>query len=209
MKLYDFLKEYGLNANDIKNRIISGQILVNGEPRESDYSLGNVTNVYDQGFFLEILYSLPYYDKYVNQLMFLGLPNLIGGETNIKNQLTDFLTDFKSIQISKDHIIIVKVDNSIEPKEKLDIVWDIESKKPFNREFELPKEVDDSEKIEKLLSDKEKVEKQLSNPGFIKNAPKFKIEAAQKRLGNINKQLSDLKSNLNEGRISSFTNFKY
>lgn len=205
MKLYDFLKEYGLNANDIKNRLKSNQILVNGEPKEKDYDLGNITHVYEQGFFMQELYKQPFYENHVEQLMFFGIENLINNESNIDNELTEFLSNYQMIQISKDSIIFIKYDNSEDPKETLDIEWNIEGESKFRRTIDVPKEADESELIEKLKKDREKVKKQLSNPGFINNAPKFKVEAAEKRLNNIEAKLAEL---TNESRIASFADFK-
>ena len=208
MKLYDFLKEYGLNANDIKNRINSNQILVNGIPKDRDYNLGKITHVYEQGFFMQKLYEQDFYDMYKNQLIFFGLENLISGESNISNELTEFLSEYESIQISKDNILFIKRDKNKDYKgDFLDIEWNIEGQSKFNRKVDLPKDIDQSEIISNLEKEKEKLEKQLSNKGFINNAPKFKIEAAEKRLRVINSKLDGLTTN--ESRIFSFSEFEY
>jgi len=204
MKLYDLMKEYGIPAKESRTRLKNNQVEVNGEVQGADYDLGNVTEVYDQGFFLQKLYELPNYDKIHNQLMFFGLSNLMSGESNIENELTDFLKDYKIVKISKDTNIIVRFDNEKPKGESVEIIWNIEGGKDI-REFELPKETDNTEMIAKLQSDKSKVEKQLSNPGFVNNAPKFKVDQAKKRLDNILKKLSDL--GVNEKHVMNFSNF--
>lgn len=204
MKLYDLLKEYGIFANELRQRFQNKQILVNGNPEQGDYDLGNVTHVYDQGFFLSELYDIPNYDKWSGQLLMIGIENLMSGESNIKNELTHFLKDFKMVQVSKDVAIFVKSGDKFTG----DIMFHIEGSDQDTRKIDLPDEVDESEIINKLKGDRDKVMKQLSNPGFIKNAPKFKVDAAQKRLDNINNKLSELGVQLNESFVKKFNNFK-
>lgn len=191
MKLYDLMKEYGIPAKESKTRLNNKQIEVNGESQGADYDLGNVTEVYDQGFFLQKLSEIPVYKKFETQLMFIGLANLMSGESNIENELTDFLKDYKMIQISKDTSIFIKTDNNKPSGNKVNIQWYIEGGKK-EREFKLPKEIDNSEMIDKLKINKANLEKQLSNQGFLNNAPKFKVDQAKNRLENINKKLAEL-----------------
>jgi len=202
MKLYDLLKEYGMFAKELRARLENNQILVNGEPQKGDYDLGNVTHVYDQGFFLEELYNMPNYDKWVNQLMFFGLVDLIGGESNIENELTNFLKNYKMIQISKESAVFVKIGNN--PVDE--IVIHKETKGKTTVKVESPEEVDQTTLINKLKSDRDKVNKQLSNPGFVNNAPKFKVDAAQKRLDVLNDKLKEL--GVNESIVTRFKDFK-
>lgn len=199
MKLHDLLKEIGLPANEIRARFKANLIEVNGESKDGDYNIGNISNVYDQGFFLEKLYELPNYEKHYKQIVAFGLENLMSGESNIKNDLTDYLEKFKMIKLSKSKFIFVeKAESEV-------------SKINFHMEevsLSGMREIEKTEKpkinTEKLLKDKEKVEKQLNNPGFLNNAPKFKIDAAKNRLERIEKQLEEL----NENKIFKFSDFK-
>lgn len=203
MKLFDFLKEYGLFANELRTRLQNKQILVNGVSQPGDYDLGNVVEAYDQGFFLSKLYKLPSYELYKNQIMIFGLDSLMSGESNIQNELTDFLKDYKMIVISKENAIFIKTSEG----EQVDnILFQRETKGKFSQEIEKPKQIDNSEMIAKLQSDKIAVEKQLSNKGFVNNAPKFKVEQAQRRLENIIKKLQEL--GVNESVIVKFKDFE-
>ena len=202
MKLYDLLKEYGMFANDIRKRLQDNQILVNGEPKEGSYDLGNIAKIFDMGFFLEVLYKSPNYNKYKSQIEIFGLDSLMGGESNIKNELTDFLTNYKMIQISKESIIFVET--SINPTDKI-IFYKEGTGKSIIEIDNTTNEVDIQEVIDKLKSDKANAEKQLSNPGFIKNAPPFKLEAAKKKLDNLNKKLQEL--GVSENIVTKFKNF--
>lgn len=204
MKLYDFMKEYGIPAKESKTRLNNRQVEVNGEVQGSDYELGNVIEVYDQGFFLQKLYELPNYETIHSQLMVFGLENLMSGESNIENTLTDFLKDYKMVKLSKDTFAFVKTSGESPKGDTVDIMWHLESGKE-TKEFELPKEKGDDELIAKLQADKAKVEKQLSNQGFVNNAPKFKVDAAKKRLEVLKKKLSEL--GVNE-HVMDYYNFK-
>lgn len=188
MKLYNFLKEYGLKANDIKNRFKNKQIIVNGNVEAGDFELDNIKSVYEQGFFMSKLSKMTFYEKLSNQIMFFGLENLINGGTNIKNELTEFLSDFNMIQISKDTIIFIELSKS----EIENITWKLEGKNIFTTKVEDNKELDKTDLINKTLSDIVKINKQLSNKGFIENAPKFKVENAQNRLARLEKKLYEL-----------------
>jgi valyl-tRNA synthetase len=188
MELFEFLKEFGLNANDIKARLSNKQILVNGRVSTRDLDLGNISEVHDQGFFIRKLTKLPLWEKHSQQIMFWGLENLLG--TNIQNDLTEFLSDFKMIQISKDDIIFVKTSFG-EDKEILEVEWNIEGESTFTREIDISTESNE-ELIQRLEESRVKVVKQLSNKGFLNNAPKFKVDAAQNRLEKIESQLKEL-----------------
>lgn len=202
MKLYDFLKKYGIFANEIRQRLQSNQILVNGSPQDGDYDLGNVTHMFDSGFFLPELYKMPNYDKWSSQIMVIGLENLMTGESNIQNELTDYLKDYIMIQISKENAIFAKVGD----RKTNNIIIHKEGDSAKSVEVEEVKEVGQEDIIAKLKSDKAKIDAQLSNPGFVKNAPQFKIDAAKKRLDVINSRLSDL--GVNESYMKRFNNFK-
>jgi valyl-tRNA synthetase len=203
MKLYDLLKEYGIPAKESKTRLNNNQIEVNGEKRKGDYELGHVSDVYDQGKFLMHLKRNTDFNKYKNQLMFFGLANVMGGESNIENEITEFLKDYKMVLISKERGIFIKI--SDKPVDKVN--FHIEGKNSFEQEIELPEEKSDEEEIEKLKSDKAKVEKQLNNPGFVNNAPKFKVDQAKNRLKRIEDKLKELGVNEHVMNYNNFRNF--
>lgn len=188
MELYEFLKEYGLNANDIKARFSNKQILVNGGVSTKEFDIGNISEVYDQGFFMKKLQKLPLWEKHSQQIMFWGLENLL--ESNIQNDLIKFLSNFKMIQISKDDIIFVKTSFGKE-KDVLEVTWNIEGESTFVSEIDMSKESNE-ELIQRLEESRVKVVKQLSNKGFLNNAPKFKVDSAQNRLEKIESQLKEL-----------------
>ena len=200
MRLYDLMKEYGIPAKDSKQRLANKQIKVNGVIRGGDYNLGSVTDVYDQGFFLEELYKLPNYSKLSNQIMFFGLENLF--DSNISNELTDFLKDYKMIVVSKNNAVFVKVTNG--NKDELNITYHLEGDSDFDRKFEPPKEVSQDEVLKKLRSDLEKVEKQLSNKSFVNNAPTFKVESAKKRSEVLKSKIDSIVKN---ERVYSFDRY--
>lgn len=202
MKLYDLLKEVGLPANEIKARLAQNIIKVNGESKGRDYDLGPIKAVYDEGFFFDKLYELPNYEKHYKQLKFFGIENLMSGESNIENELTDFLKNFKLIQLSRESFIIVETTDT-----QGDVYFHREETSQTGlRKIETPQEkgVD----IEKLKGDKAKVEKQLNNPGFLNNAPQFKIDAAKKRLEKLNQMIADAGGEVSEKKILKFSNFK-
>lgn len=192
MKLYDLMKEYGIHAKSAKKRLANKQIKVNDEVRGGEYQLGNVTDVYDQGFFLEELYKRPEYKKFSDQIIFLGLSNIF--DSNISNELSNFLSIYKMIELSKNNAIFIKVEKGGE-KDKLDITFHVESESTFHKEFKEPEESNKEETLDKLKSDLEKVEKQLSNDSFINNAPAFKVESARKRKENIKAKIDMLINN--------------
>ncbi len=203
MKLSDLLKEYGMFANDIRKRLQDKQILVNGESKEGDYDLGNIAKIFDMGFFLEVLYKSPNYNKYKFQIEIFGLDSLMGGESNVKNELTDFLTNYKMIQISKESIIFVET-STTDQTDEIIFYKDGTGKSKIKIDTS-SNEVDIQEVIDKLKSDKANVEKQLSNPGFIKNAPPFKLDAAKKKLDNLNRKLQEL--GVSENIVTRFKDF--
>ena len=173
MKLTEILKQYGLPVDEIKSRFNKKQILVNGESVDSNYSIKDLGKVIDFGFFFNNLSKLPFYNKYIKQIEYLGIENLMGGESNIENDMTNYLKEFLIVKISKSNSLIIK-------------------KGEINKSFILQKEgegerlikVEDKKvnQTELLLKRKEKLEKQLSNQKFLKNAPEFKIKEAKSKL---------------------------
>lgn len=194
MKLYDFLKEFGIPAKEAKTRLSNKQIEVNGVSQDGNFNLGNIDTVYDQGFFMRELSKLDNFNNHYNQLIIFGLSNLIGGGSNIKNSLTDFLSDYLMVKVSKETLVFIKLrkKNLIENQTSYSIEWDLEGRRSELRDFEIVQEVDNTEMIDKLKSDLDKVNKQLSNPGFMDKAPQFKIDGAIKRKDIILSKLTEL-----------------
>lgn len=93
-KLSDILKEHGLFSKDIKQRISSGQIKINGEPVFENIDL-NITEIHDAG---EFLFDVLKNDLDRAKILIFGL----------ENWLED--TIFKMIRISRKQAFIVKVE---------------------------------------------------------------------------------------------------
>jgi hypothetical protein len=202
MTLYNTLKEYGMFSNELRTRLSNNQILVNGNPKQAGFDLGNVIHIYDQGFFLEELYKIPNYYKFTSQLLFLSLVNLMSGESNIENELIEFLKDFRMIQTSKDIAVFVKISKT----PVAEVVIHREGSSETTSKIEKPKEVGHVDEINKLTAARDRLNKQLSNPGFVKNAPQFKIDDAKKRLAVLNSKLRD--ETINEVIVSRFSDFE-
>jgi hypothetical protein len=202
MTLYNTLKEYGMFSNELRTRLSNNQILVNGNPKQAGFDLGNVIHIYDQGFFLEELYKIPNYYKFTSQLLFLSLVNLMSGESNIENELIEFLKDFRMIQTSKDIAVFVKISKT----PVAEVVIHREGSSETTSKIEKPKEVGHVDEINKLTAARDRLNKQLSNPGFVKNAPQFKIDDAKKRLADLNSKLRD--ETINEVIVSRFSDFE-
>ena len=183
MRLRDALREYGLNVNDIKDRVQQNQIFINGEKTNNeDIVIGNIKSIYDEGFFLQKLYKQSFYENFKNQLLFFGVENLI--DSNIENELTNFLSNFLLVKIKKDKSIFIELTKN----ENNQISFFIDGIGNFSKNIPKSNGID----IEKLKKDKEKVEKQLANQNFINKAPRFKIEAAKKRLIKLNNRLIEI-----------------
>ena len=184
MRLRDALREYGLNVNDIRDRVKQSQVFINGKQvLNEDITIGNVKSVYDEGFFLQKLYKQSFYKNFQHQLLFFGVENLI--DSNIKNELTNFLSNFLLIKIKKDKSIFIELSK----EENDQIIFFINGVSNFKKDTPKSNNIN----IDKLKKDKIKVEKQLANQGFISKAPKFKVEAAKKRLIKLNNKLEEIK----------------
>lgn len=206
MTIYDLLKEYGYDANDLRARFKNKQIELNGEVANKNTDIGFAKEVYDQGFFLAKLYELPFYSDFADQLVFVGLENLIHGESNIKNDMTEFLKDYNMLKVSKTKTLFFSTYDKKPEGDTATIQFHVETKGKFDQEVEIPEEKDDSEIVDKIKADIDKVEKQLSNPGFVNNAPKFKVDAAKNRLETLKKKLADMGVN-ESNNIKRFKDF--
>jgi len=122
MKLSEILKQQGLFSQDIRVRIKSKQIQINGESISEDIEIdcvvtkntkkdatghefgGEVAAVVDAGDFIFNLIKSN--EKWLCQLKVFGLDELLG--TNIENDLTLFLKKFIFLKISKKQILVVE-----------------------------------------------------------------------------------------------------
>lgn len=206
MTVYDLLKEYGYDANDLRARFKNKQIELNGDVVDKNTDIGFAKEVFDQGFFLAKLYELPFYSDFSDQLSFIGIENLIHGESNIKNDMTEFLKDYNMLKVSKTKTLFFSTYDEKPEGDTATIQFHVETKGKYETEVEIPEEKDDSEIVDKLKADINKVEKQLSNQGFVNNAPKFKVDAAKNRLETLKKKLADMGVNESKG-IKRFKDF--
>lgn len=203
MDLQEILKSYGMSVGDIKSRISTGSIKLNGEEvSNSRQDVGEISEVRDFGKFLQILQKEIDFDKYKNLLLLTGFDDLMAGESNIENDLTDFLKDWSLVRTSTTSGFFMKKGK---PDEK-GVLFDIDGHKTDFRVVEEPKQETtiDIDKLKKDLSD---VNKQLSNPGFLKNAPQFKVDAAKAKKERLEKQLADAGVSESFRFIKKFNNF--
>lgn len=113
MKLFDIIKKQGLFANELRQRVKNGQILLNGEMIESDIELDIETEeikdeivaiVTEPGDLLcDIIKNNP---ELIPQLKFFSIEGLI--DSNIQNNLTNILNQFIAIRISKKEMFMLK-----------------------------------------------------------------------------------------------------
>ena len=186
--LQDLLKEWGLKVNDIKSRLSSGTIEVNGVIIDDiKFNLEEISEARSAGSFLPIFMESGLLEKYKDSISFFRLCNLMSGESNIENELTEFLKDWKMVTITSQNSIFVKIGT---PSNK-GILFDIEGNKPTFIKIDtnnVRTEID----VEKLKRDLDKVKKQLGNPGFVNNAPEFKVKEAQAKQKRLEDKLASL-----------------
>jgi hypothetical protein len=188
MILKDLLKEWGLKVNDIKSRIDSNTLVVNGDVvTDLNMEFGDISEVISHGSFLQRFVNSGLFDKYKDSIKVFGLCNLMSGESNIDNELTRFLTDWKMIEVANQTAIFIRLGN---PSEK-GVLFDVEGQNPDFRSVIIVSEKS-SVDIDKLKADLEKVNKQLNNPGFMKSAPKFKIDEAEAKRVRLETKLKEL-----------------
>ena len=102
MKISDILKSKGIYSKEIKARLSNGNIKLNDETIKEDIDL-DINDVEDVG---EFLFKLVSNKNYVEQLKFFGLENIIN--SNINNDLTNFLNNFFILRFSKKDLLILK-----------------------------------------------------------------------------------------------------
>jgi hypothetical protein len=205
MNLQEILKSYGMNVGDIKSRISTGSIKMNGEEVEDPRKdIGEISEVRDFGKFLNILQDSIDFDKYKNLLILTGFDDIMSGESNIKNELTEFLKDWMIVRLSTTNGFFMKRGT---PSNE-GVLFDIDGHKPEFRIVEAPVQKQ-SVDTEKLKSDLDAINKQLSNPGFMKNAPQFKVDAALSKKERLEKLLADAEGTNESLRyLKKYQNFK-
>lgn len=203
MDLQEILKSTGMTVGDIKSRIDNDTIKLDGEVvKDPRKDLGDISEIRDFGKFLIVFKKSVDFKKHQNLLMLIGFDDLMAGETNIKNELTDYLKDWHFVRTSSSTGIFVKKGK---PDEK-GILFDLDGKKLEYKKIEV--EVKPKVDIEKIKKDLATVNKQLSNKGFIEKAPKFKVQQAKDRKERLEKQLADAqKSNESFRFIKNFNQF--
>ena len=108
MKISGILKSRGLFSNDIKIRFKNKQILLDNKVLMSDIDLplNNMDNVYDVGDFI--------FNKISNnkiwslRCVLFGFDTLFDIDRNFNDDLTDFLSDYHLLKISKKDSLILK-----------------------------------------------------------------------------------------------------
>lgn len=187
MDLQEILKNIGMNVGDIRSRVSSGVIKLNGEEvKDVRKDLGDISEVRDFGKFLSVLQKEIDFNKFKDLLMLVGFDDIMSGESNIKNELTDYLKDWSLVRTSSSSGFFMK---SGKPDDK-GILFDMEGHKKEWKKIEVSQRTSDVD-VEKLKKDLEIVNKQLSNKGFMNNAPEFKIKAAKDKKERIEKQLAE------------------
>jgi hypothetical protein len=112
MLLSDILKlDIGLFSKDVNSRIKNGQIRLNGNSINKDIEMPNLQRdrsgklmIIDAGSFIfNIIRKNP---SWIDKMKIFGFENLF--DTNIDNDLTDFLSEFIFLKISRKEFFIVK-----------------------------------------------------------------------------------------------------
>jgi hypothetical protein len=186
--LQDLLKEWGLKVNDIRSRIGNDTIEINGEiVSDIKLPLGVISEARSTGSFLQIFMDSGLFTKFGKVIPTFGLCNLMSGESNIENELTKFLSEWKMVTISSHNSIFLKLGVPGDGG----VLFDREGDKPTFIKMSTGSDVIVVD-VDKLKSDLEKVNKQLSNPGFVDNAPEFKVSEAKARQKRLEEKLAIL-----------------
>ena len=187
MDLQEILKNTGMNVGDIRSRVSSKVIKLDGEEvTDVRKDLGEISEVRDFGKFLNVMKKDIDFKKYQDLLMLVGFDDLMAGESNIKNELTDYLKDWHLVRTSSSSGFFMKKGK---PDDK-GILFDMEGQKKEFKKIEVSsgkQEVD----IEKVKKDLAAVNKQLSNKGFVEKAPEFKVKQAKDKKERLEKLLAD------------------
>lgn len=101
--LSEILKNRGLFSKDIKTRFAQKQIRVNGDVIENDINI-DMEGILDIG---EFIFALISNNIWALRIQIFGLEELM--DSNIKNDLTEFLKQFKIVRTSKKDIFVIKL----------------------------------------------------------------------------------------------------
>jgi len=117
MKITDILKEKGLFSKDIRTRLKNGQLRLNGEVIKEDVEvttmkLSEVEGeevtiddiIEDAGDFL--FFNIVKDPVWLHRCQIFGFEELFN--SNISNDLTDFLSMFNLLRLSKRELIVIK-----------------------------------------------------------------------------------------------------
>lgn len=178
MDLQEILKATGMTVGDIRGR----NIKLNGEDLENTrIDIGDISEVHEIGKFIDRIDK-----KWKNLILLVGLDNLMSGQSNIQNDLTELLKDWYFLRTSATEAFFLKRGIA----DERGILLNLEGQKVEYKKIEEPKR-SHSIDIEKLKSDLEAVNKQLSNQAFVNKAPEFKVKAARERKERLERQIAD------------------
>lgn len=102
MKISEILLQNGLFSKEIKDKLNAGQIFINGIPTKENIELGEITFQQEIGCFICELCKNTSWSR---QLNFIGPEDLV--ESNVKNDLTTHLSNFRIIRFSKKNAIVI------------------------------------------------------------------------------------------------------
>jgi valyl-tRNA synthetase len=204
MDLQEILKIIGMNVGDIRSRVSTGSIKLNGDEVEDvRKDIGEISEVRSLGSFIQKLQKDIDFERWSNLLLVTGFDNLMAGESNINNELTEYLKDWSLLRTSGSDGFFIKKGNP----DKRGILFHIEGQKEEFRNIEVSDKIQKID-IEKIKSDLAAVEKQLSNKGFVDKAPEFKVKQAKDKKERLEKLLADAeKANESFRFIKNFNQF--
>lgn len=113
MKLFEILKQQGLFANDLRQRVKNGQISINGDVIKNDIELNielnedSTAKIIETGNFISKLILSKNGEIFAKQLKMIGIENLF--DSNIDSELTKNLNKFIFVKFSKkESFILIK-----------------------------------------------------------------------------------------------------
>lgn len=116
MKISEILKRYGLASQDVKSRMKSGQIRLNGEKVEGDPDIEAVSILHPYDFMRDVWHLCG--DEPINTLLKIyGFEEMFDQENNCNMKL--LFSNFNCIRLSKKDVIIIRKRGSVRPHEKL------------------------------------------------------------------------------------------
>lgn len=104
LKLSDIIKIEGVFANDIRTRFKNNQISINNEVVKDNLTI-NLTKITEAGVW--IANNISKNPIWIQRCKLFGFENLF--DSNIENDLTNFLKSFKLLKISKIEMFILQL----------------------------------------------------------------------------------------------------